>query len=47
MQLEWRAHMSDREFYWYNIVEDLKCQGEDFLLYLLDNGEPFNRRTLE
>lgn len=37
----------NRELDSCHIVENLKYQDEDFLLYLLDNGEPFNGHTLE
>lgn len=42
VQLELGAHISDRKLDWCHIVENLKCQDENILLYLLDNGEPFN-----
>lgn len=47
VQLEWQAQISARGLGYCCIVDNLKCQHEDFLLYLLDNREPFAGCTLE
>lgn len=45
--LEWKAQISARELGYCCIVDNLKYQHEDLLLYLLDNREPFSGYTLE
>lgn len=47
VQLGWKAQISARGLGYCCIVDNLKCQHEDFLLYLLDNREPFAGCTLE
>lgn len=47
VQLEQEAHISDKQLDRCHFVENLKCQDENFLFYLLDNGEPFIGHTLE
>lgn len=41
------GYLSDRGLDWCRVVENFKWQDEDFLLYLLDNGEPLNEHTLD